>query len=604
MARYHPLVAGWLLWLSTLAGLTVSQSAWTLDPQKHLAQIHNHMSVMVNSTIYTLGGAALYWTPNSTPSSIVSANNNSVYIIRTANGFLRALDISKPLDFEAEFSDTTEIISELPLTIPHIKRGALWADRNTIYYWGGELEWESIYMNGGFQNGTREWPDPMKYYTFDLSQPRGFGVWKTVSISEAQGSDVLTSSPSFGEYCYSAEAGKGFYLGGVMARLDLKNKDGSNATNVGTGVYDVSSMVVFDAATNVWKNETTVAELNRLREGVLVYVAGVGEKGILVRMGGDYNNGSHGFVSVTFILRDISISTVSFDTVHVYDIAAGVWYRQPTTSKTNIFPENRLGGFCAGAVAAPDKTSFTIYIYGGLDLSGYIKRTWALTMPYFHWLPVRSTGEPEHGRSTTTCHTIGGQLVMVRGQGKQDNRGDTNGGTYFYDMTNLTWSLKYRPSEYRVPKSIYDIIGGNGQGGATITSPGDDKNFAGGLGKLFASAAPTTHTSSSRIPSSTSGEPSGGGRSSPTGAIVGGVIGGIALLASLGTGVWVLMLLRRRSAGTVGGGGTIGGHPENSLMRMGENPLSPDHRGNPHLGYETYNGPLQQPAPELDNTRV
>jgi len=227
-------------------------------------------------------------------------------------------------------------------------------------------------------------------------------------------------------------------------------------------------------------------------------------------------------------------------------------------------------------------------------------------MPYFHWLPVRSTGEPEHGRAFTTCHTIGGQLVMVRGHGEQINRGDTNGGTYFYDMTNLTWSLQYQPSEYRVPKTIYDIIGGNGQGGATITSPVDDKHFAGGLGKLFASVAPTakTPTPSSGTPSPTSGGPSGGGHSGPTGVIVGGVIGGIALLAAFGTGVWALLLLRGRRADTVGGGGTIGGHPENSLMVMGENPSAPDHRGNPHFGYEIYNGPLPQPAPELDNTRV
>ncbi|KAG0137014.1 hypothetical protein HOY82DRAFT_598037 [Tuber indicum] len=92
---------------------------------------------MVNSTIYTIGGVALYWTPNSTASSIFSANNNSVYVIRTANSFLRALDLSKPLNFEAEFSDTTEVISELPFEIPHVKRGAAWADHNTIYYWGG-----------------------------------------------------------------------------------------------------------------------------------------------------------------------------------------------------------------------------------------------------------------------------------------------------------------------------------------------------------------------------------------------------------------------------------------------------------------------------------
>ncbi|KAG0640170.1 hypothetical protein HOY80DRAFT_1136174, partial [Tuber brumale] len=523
MARYPKLVVGSLLWFSTLVGLSVSQSTWKWDPQKHLALMLNHMSAMVNSTIYTMGGTAIYWTPESTPFSIATNNNNSVYILVTGNSFLRALDLSKPVDFEAEFSDTTEVISEIPLEIPLVKRGALWADQNTLYYWGGELEWESIYRDGAFQNRTKEWPDPMKYYTYDLNQRRGFGTWKTVSISEAMGSDKLTRSLGYGESAYSAEARKAFYLGGFMARYELKNKDGSNATRGAPVFYDTSSMVVFNAATNVWKNETSIPELNDLREGAMVYVAGIGEKGVLV----------------------------GFDTVYVYDIAAGVWYRQPTTSKTKIFPESRLGGFCAGVVAAPDKTSFTIYIYGGYDKNAYIKRTWALTMPYFQWLPVGSTGEPERGRSLTTCHTVGRQLAMVRGQGEQINRGDTNGGTYFYDMTNLTWSLMYQPSEYRVPRTIYDVIGGNGEGGATLTGPENDKGFAGGLGKLFAVAVNRTNSSNPGAggPSSTGGGSSsstGGGGSIPIGKIVGGVIGGVALLALIGAGIWTLSRCGRR----------------------------------------------------------
>ena len=72
---------------------------------------------------------------------------------------------------------------------------------------------------------------------------------------------------------------------------------------------------------------------------------------------------------------------------------------------------------------------------------------------------MSSSGEPEGGRYYTTCQTIGGQLAMVRGR-VSTNGGDTNGGSYFYDMTNLTWALNYQPSEYQVPKTIYDVIGG------------------------------------------------------------------------------------------------------------------------------------------------
>ncbi|KAG0644248.1 hypothetical protein HOY80DRAFT_1078080 [Tuber brumale] len=568
----------------------------------------NHMSAMVNSTIYTIGGTAVYWTPNSTASSIVSSNNNSVNILRTGNSFLRALDLSKAVDFGAEFSDTTEVISELPFTIPLSKRGAAWADQNTIYYWGGELEGESLYMDGAFQNTTREWVDPTKYYTYDLNQPRGSGTWKTVSISETGGSDMLTSSPGHGEYTYAAGVRKGFYLGGVMARHALKNKDGSNATKSGDIVYDVSSMIVFDAATNVWKNETIIAELNGVQDGAIVYVAGVGEKGILVRMGGARKDGF-----------------IGFETVYVYDIATGIWYSQPTTSRTKVFPETRFGGFCAGAAAAPDNTSFTIYIYGGFDYKSFRKRTWALTMPYFQWLPVGSMGEPERGRADTMCHTIGGQLAMVRGRSNQKNRGDTNGGTYFYDMTNLTWSLKYQPSEYRVPKTIYDVIGGNGQGGATLTGPADDESFAGSLGKLFAAAANRTNSpnlggGANRTNSLDPGgganrtdslDPDGGvsrtnppdsaGRSSSsTGTIVGSAIGGFVVLAAIGVGLWTLLRLRSRSADVARERGAMAGVTE---VGTGEGRTAPNH-GNWPWRYEIDSVPVPQPVYELDHPRV
>ncbi|KAG0137024.1 hypothetical protein HOY82DRAFT_651188 [Tuber indicum] len=542
----------------------------TADAEKDLSLMFNHMSAVVNSTIYTIGGTVAYWVPNSTPSSIVSDNNNSVHILRgvsefsshppqSLDSFLRALDLSKPVDFEAEFSDTSQVISMLPFTVPVVSRGAAWADQNTIYYWGGEMA-ESTNLEQVLLNGTSEWPDPTKYYTYDLSQLRPNGTWKTVSISEAEGSDTLTSSPSYGESTYAAEARKGFYFGGVMARRGLKNKDGSNATTGAIGnPNSVNSMVVFDSATKVWKNETVIAELNNLQDGAMVYVGGVGEKGMLVRMGG-VRKGK--FVGAPLIPSHSyrKSHVVSFDTVYLYDIAARVWYRQPTTSKTHTFPESRAGGFCAGAVAAPDKTSFTIYVYGGYDRNNsYVKGMWALTMPYFQWFPVGSTGEPERGRSGTTCHTIGGKLVMVRGKGDQENRGDTNGGSYFYDMTDLTWSLKYKPSDYQVPKTIYDVIGGNGQGGATRTSPIDDKNFPSGPGKLFVAGRTNSPKGGGGGRRST-----GGGSFSLIGAIVGGVLGGIAVLVTIGVGIRRFSQNRRTRRGMREKQGTLVQHRESS----------------------------------------
>ncbi|PUU82596.1 hypothetical protein B9Z19DRAFT_1155007 [Tuber borchii] len=383
----------------------------------------------------------------------------------------------------------------------------------------------------------------MKYYTYDLNQPKGSGEWQTVPISKAGGSDVLIVSPSLGSYTYSDEARKAFYLGGKFSRNELNNTDGSNATRAGIQWHYVGSMVVYDAAQNVWYNDTVAAatELNGMVDGAMVYVADVGEKGILI----------------------------GFDTVYGYDIAANIWYRQPTTSKTKIFPESRWAGFCAGAVEASDKTSFTIYIYGGYG-NGQKRGTWALTMPYFQWIPVGSSGEPELGRSSTTRQVAGGILVTVRGRGDWIYRGDTNRGSYFYDMTNLSWTFKYQPSEYQVPKTISDVIGGNGQGRATITGPTDDKGFAQGLGRLFTAAAANATRSTS---SGSTGSPG------PAGAIAGGVVGGVAGLAIIWAGIWV-------------------------LMGMHKSPPAPNYQEGWITKHEIDSMPIQIPVHELDNTGV
>ncbi|KAG0137010.1 hypothetical protein HOY82DRAFT_598032 [Tuber indicum] len=113
-----------------------------------------------------------------------------------------------------------------------------------------------------------------------------------------------------------------------------------------------------------------------------------------------------------------------------------------------------------------------------------------------------SIGDPQRGRSRITCHTVGGKLAIVRGTEEP--------------------SIECR--------RLYDVIGGNGEGGATLTGLADDKDFARGLGKLFAAAVNRT----------TSPNPAAATYNSID-AIVGGVIGGVALLAIIGAGIWKLL---------------------------------------------------------------
>ncbi|KAG0644235.1 hypothetical protein HOY80DRAFT_1078018 [Tuber brumale] len=134
-----------------------------------------------------------------------------------------------------------------------------------------EVEMESVYMGGALQNRPRELPDLMKYYTYDLSQPRGPWTWKPAPILDAGESDTLTSSPSHSEYAYSTLARKGFYLWGVIGAYGLMNKDGLNATMVVTNPSrHVNAMVVFNPPAKVWENETVIAGLSDSQDAVMV----------------------------------------------------------------------------------------------------------------------------------------------------------------------------------------------------------------------------------------------------------------------------------------------------------------------------------------------
>ena len=87
-------------------------------------------------------------------------------------------------------------------------------------------------------------------------------------------------------------------------------------------------------------------------DGVLVFVPGWGEKGVLIGLGGGTN---------TTFSNDLS-------TLDVYDIANSVWYHQQTTGTP---PSVRVNS-CAVVASAPDASSFQIYLYGGQNLQPYV----------------------------------------------------------------------------------------------------------------------------------------------------------------------------------------------------------------------------------------
>jgi hypothetical protein len=158
----------------------------------------------------------------------------------------------------------------------------------------------------------------------------------------------------------------------------------------------------------------------------------------------------------------------SMSSVEIFDVGSlnnastpnGVWYSQQTSGQA---PAPRIDA-CAVAVAAPDNSSYNIYMYGGRDgLNKYYDETWILTLPSFQWKLVNSGTSPRYSH---TCHVVGNRQMLT--VGGSDTSRLTAGcdwhtvGVGMLDMSAVVWGPTYNASAapYQVPTDIVKMIGG------------------------------------------------------------------------------------------------------------------------------------------------
>jgi hypothetical protein len=278
--------------------------------------------------------------------------------------------------------------------------------------------------------------------------------------------------------------------------------------------------------------------------------------------------------------------------VDVYDVANSTWYKQATSGAT---PEIRVNP-CAIVAAAADGSSFQVYLYGGQDLVPYGNQTqyddiWILTIPSFTWIKVDTTGQSNPpARAGHSCNIWDAQMIVIGGYVGQE-LGCDSPGIYVFDLSNLKWinqftalstdiSNGHNQSQqrgqqdsgangllgsygYQVPSIVQSVIGGNGNGGATVTAPvqgASDGPIATGKPPTFTvtqSGSTITQTSISTSDSATRGNEKN------IAAIVAGIIAGLlaVLAAYLGFCAWVyrrqlnlyknhVALVQRASTGT------------------------------------------------------
>jgi hypothetical protein len=197
--------------------------------------------------------------------------------------------------------------------------------------------------------------------------------------------------------------------------------------------------------------------------------------------------------------------------IDVYDIANSTWYKQATSGPS---PPIRVDP-CAVVAAAPDGTSFNIYLYGGQNLIPFGSQIqysdmWVLTIPSFTWIQVDMTGQSQPpARAGHSCVMWDGQLVVMGGYVGKDISCDSP-GIYVFNASSLQWTNSFTslstPSEsfsasqgssvlqgsigYAVPAVVQSVIGGSSQGGATATTPAAGSATAGPI----ATGKPPTFT--------------------------------------------------------------------------------------------------------------
>jgi len=277
--------------------------------------------------------------------------------------------------------------------------------------------------------------------------------------------------------------------------------------------------------------------------------------------------------------------------IDVYDIATSKWYKQATSGP---MPKIRVNP-CAVTAAAPDGSSYNIYMFGGQNLIPAGEQTqyddmWILSVPSFTWIQVDMDGQSvPYGRSGHTCDIWNGQLVMVGGY-VGDELSCESPGIYVFDLSNLEWVQQYTalsagsasdtdnnsdsndPTDdnfnstgannpfnqqtaqikksadfgglqgsygYQVPDAVIKVVGGDGNGGATVTAPvvtATDGPLATGKPVTYtvtSNGATATETSGST--GGTNGNGSGSDSDSSSSgpniaAIVAGVIAGVLFL--------------------------------------------------------------------------
>ncbi|KAH8731761.1 hypothetical protein GQ44DRAFT_603735, partial [Phaeosphaeriaceae sp. PMI808] len=488
--------------------LAVSSAIWALataqlaiqDPIKDFCRRHQQQTCVIDSKFYIDGGLAYY-------GASINSNSQPERNPWLLWGDLKQLGPGVP----PLYSNLTK-----GRDIPTVSGGVLWPDQaNKLFYlFGGE------YNNGSSPGSTDLWYYDTLYNKWERTLP--------------DGSQSLISWPAFGASTVTDE-GVAYYYGGYLSNKTVSGWIGKSLM--------LNGLVSYDMNNKVWSNRTGSAGMPRA-EGTLQYIS-AGDRGMLVYFGG---------------VETSSAGIMSYQ-IQIYDIANSRWYTQTATGGTGPgdIPRARRG-FCSGLVWAKDRSSYNIYIYGGIAEDGTaVGDVYILSLPSFRWIPYWEAENKiwRGGKAWASCNVINkSQMIVMSGFYTNSTRPEcdapTAGGQHSLllgqesiEKGSVWRNLIPEVVEYRVPVNLTAIIGGGTDGKATVTVPA-----AGWATRDVSDAFQRTYSAASRqatrsVPGNSPTSSSAPSKDSEIngGAIAGGVVGGVVLLAIV---VLAFVCLRRR----------------------------------------------------------
>ncbi|KAF3226821.1 hypothetical protein TWF106_011233 [Orbilia oligospora] len=488
------------------------------DPVTEFCSLYLHSTAVVVEQLYIVQGYAQYIRDGKRKGA--------------GNPHLRYMNINQriPVARSGEFITVVTNKTHYPENVPQTVSPALWFQANTLYLYmamGGTVNFQGLILQDEdlYNPGSPKeiWRGSTNFDDTTVFAPNAntFNRWNAEISGLEDPTGMVVSRNTY----WDDSLRKGYIVGGWVDAI-------TNPTD---------SFLIWDYDTNVWTNSSL--PWGRSSGNGIMGSFRINDRLVHIHVGGEVNG-----------------VYIPMNTARIYDSETQDWYTQ------EIFGEPPIprGDACTAIVAAPDKSSYQMYMFGGAESGSktarYLSELWVLNIPSFTWVLLdNSVGDFAPGaRSASSCNILRNHILMVYAGKKSITAGqaadcETNGNAaYFMDLNTLKWLETYEGNktklEYCVPSPVYEVIGGNKDGGAKIIAPPDGFNSE-ILATLFSingtrvvnpnpPAEPSSTESIARSNNNTETT------SVPTGAIVGGAVGAILLVT---LAVLAFIFVRRRN---------------------------------------------------------